>query len=234
MAKRHGRNRKQDSDETLVDLVEVSGQTQDFLERNQKTIFGVLTALVVIIGGIFVYRNFVQQPKEREAQSQIAQAQYQFERDSFAVALKNPGGGFPGFVDIIDQYGGTETADLAKYYAGISHLNLGSYQAAIDYLNDFDADGEILPIVKYGALGDAYSELNDFEEALDLYRQAAQEGEDVDILAAYYWKKYGMLSEVQGNFGDALDAYQTIKDQYSTTPDAQDIDKYIIRVQGRG
>jgi hypothetical protein len=49
-------------------------------------------------------------------------AQQQFEKDSFQLALTNPGGGYSGFLDIIDSYSGTKTANLAKYYAGICYL----------------------------------------------------------------------------------------------------------------
>ena len=66
MAKRLKQAPRQ-QEETLVDLVEVRDQAQDFFERNQKYILGGLIALVVIIGGIFVYRNFVQGPKQQAA-----------------------------------------------------------------------------------------------------------------------------------------------------------------------
>ena len=232
MARRKPRSTQQD-DEQLVDVMESTQQAQDFLERNGTLLFGVLAAAVLIIGGIFAYNNFYKLPRQKEAIQQMAQAQYQFERDSFASALTNPGGGFPGFLGIIDEYGGTPAANAARYYAGVANLNLGKYQAAIDYLNDFDAEDEILPIMKYGAIGDAYAELNDFDSALDYYDDAVEAGE-IEALQAYYLKKIGMLNEKQGNFSAALSAYQRIRDNYPTSPDGRDIEKYILRVEGKG
>ena len=119
---RRKRNQKQ-SDETLVDIVEVRDQAQSFMDANQTYIFGGLVALVVLVGGFLAYKNFYKAPKQQEAVAQMYRAQQRFEQDSFALALTNPGGGFSGFLDIIDEYSGTPAANTAKYYAGVSYLS---------------------------------------------------------------------------------------------------------------
>ncbi len=227
MARRLRKQKK--ADETLVDIVEVRDQAQDFMEDNQKLIMGVLTAVVVLVGGYLLYKNFYQAPREQEAIEQMYQAQVQFERDSFALALTNPGGAYSGFLDIADNYGGTKAGNLANYYAGISYLNLGKFDAAIEYLEDFSADGEITPVMKNGALGDAYSETGDFSTALSYYNKAVSNS-DNDLLSAYYLKKLGMLHEKQGDFAKAKEAYEKVKSEYPKSPYATDIDKYLIRV----
>lgn len=231
MAKRKKSQKK--ADETLVDIVEVRDQAQGFMEQNQNLVFGGLLALVLIVGGLFAYNNFYKAPRQVEATEQMYQAQIQFERDSFARALTNPGGGYPGFLDIIDSYGGTAAGNLAHYYTGIAYLNLGQYEAAIDYLEDYNPDGTITPIMKYGALGDAYAELNDFDQAMSYYERAADAGEN-EMLTPYYLKKVGMLHERQGNFSRALQAYEEIKEKYPNSPDGRDIDKFIVRVSAKG
>ena len=112
-------NKKQD--ETLVDLVEVKESAQDFLESNQKLVIGLGLVIVLIIAGYLGYKYGYQGPREENASEQIFKAQIQFERDSFALALESPGEGYEGFLDIIDNYGGTKVANTAKYYAGVSY-----------------------------------------------------------------------------------------------------------------
>ncbi len=234
MAKRLKQAPRQ-QDETLVDLVEVRDQAQDFFERNQKYILGGLIALVVIIGGIFVYRNFVQGPQQQTAMSAMYMAQRQFERDSFQLALLNPGGANQlGFDEIVRQYGGTPAGNLARYYAGVSYLNLGQFDAAISFLEEFKPDGDITPVMKFGTLGDAHSEKGDLAKAEDLYNKAVNAADDNDLLASYYLKKLGMLYEYQQQPAEALKAYQRLKDEFPLTPFAQDIDKYIARVTPKG
>lgn len=228
---RRKRNQKK-ADETLVDIVEVRDSAQSFLDENQRLIFGVLAALVVVVGGFFAYNNFFRKPRQNEAVEQMFRAQEQFEKDSFALALTNPGGGYMGFLDIIENYGGTAAANSAKYYTGISYLNLGKFEAALDYLRQFKAKGEITPIMKYGAMGDAYSELQEFDNAMKFYKKAADEG-DNDLLTPYYLKKIGLLHERNGNFAEAKATYEKIRDEYPDSPVGRDIEKYIARVEAR-
>lgn len=226
------RKKKKQADEVLVDVVEVREQAGDFFERNQNYIFGALTAIVLVIGGYLAYKNFYVAPRQQEALQQMWKAEEQFARDSFALALTNPGGGYSGFLDIIDQYSGTPAANAAKYYAGICYLHLGQFEAAIDYLKDFDADGRLMPIAKYGALGDAYSELSDFDQAIKNYRKATNYNPN-KALTPYYLKKLGMLLEKQGQLEDAKEAYETIRDEYPESTEGRDIEKYIIRIEAQ-
>ena len=229
MARRKSAVKKKKEEETLVDIIEVKDQAQGFMEKNQNKIFGALTLAVLVIGGIFLWNNFVKGPKNQTAMESMQQAQVQFERDSFALALQNPGGGFDGFLDIIDNYGGTPSGNMAKYYAGVCYLNLGQYEAARDWLNKFSAYGEVTPIMKYGALGDAHSELGDLSAAMSNYKSAVSAGNN-ELLTAYYLKKVGLLHQKNGDNSAALAAFQQIKDKYPNSPDGQDVEKYITRL----
>ncbi|MEM6378870.1 MAG: tetratricopeptide repeat protein, partial [Bacteroidota bacterium] len=203
---------------------------QGFYEKNQKVIWGVLGGLVLLVGGYFIYTQLYLEPKQKEAMTQMYQAQKQFEQDSFAKALTNPGALYPGFLDIQDQYKGTKAANLASYYAGISYLNLGKYEAAIDYLKSYKPTNPEMTIMKSGAIGDAYAELQDFGQAMSNYQKAANSNND--FLTPYYLKKVGMLHERNGNAADATKVYSKIKDDYPQSNEARDIDKFLARVAG--
>ena len=125
------RKKNKQEEEVLVDIVEVRDSFQGFYERNQKVVWGILGGLVLLVGGYFIYNNLYMQPRQVTAMDQMYQAQRQFEQDSFARALTNPGSLYPGFLDIIDQYGNTKAGNLANYYAGVSYLNLGRFTGII-------------------------------------------------------------------------------------------------------
>ncbi len=232
MAQRR-RKKKQQDDEKLIDILEATDQAQTFYEKNQNLILGVLTIAVLIFGGLFAYNTFYKAPRNEEAIRQMSQAQIMFERDSFQQALVNPGGGFSGFVDIAEDYKGTNAGNLALYYAGICYLNIGDYGIALDYLDDFDPAGTIAPIMKYGAMGDAFSEIDQFDNALKYYKRAVNQS-DNELLVPYYLKKIGLLHEKQGNFAEAKTFYERIKNEYPDSPDRAGIEKYITRVDNKG
>ena len=224
------RKKKRQQEETLIDIYQAGEQAQDFFERNQIALLAGLFGIVLLIGGVFAYKNFYKKPQMAEAISQIAKAQEQFERDSFAVALSNPGDGFMGFLDIIDNYSSSPTANIAKYYAGISYLHLGDYSNALDHIKSFDPVGNLTPIMKFGALGDIYSELNQMDDAKSNYKKAIGAG-DNDILEAFYIKKLAMLHEKDGNDAESLELYKRLRDEYAKTGFAKDVDKYITRLE---
>lgn len=219
-------------EETLLDLAEAKTKASSFYEKNQKIILGVLTGLVLLVGGWFVYNNMIMQPKEEKAMAQMWMAQVQFEQDSFMQALENPGGGYSGFLQIIKDYGGTKAGNLSNYYAGVSYLNLGNYDAALSFLEDFDADGVIGPVMKFGTMGDAYSELNQMDKAMEYYKKAADASEN-ELLTPYYLKKQALLHETQNEVDKALEIYKRIKSKYPNSNEALSIDKYIARAEAR-
>ena len=91
----------------------------------------------------------------------------------YNLALQGGNGKF-GLLDVIDSYGSTATGNLAHYYAGIAYLNTGEYKEAINHLEQFSSDDEIIAPLAKGAIGDAFMQLNQPEEALDYYEKAAK------------------------------------------------------------
>jgi len=230
MAKNRRNTPKKENEELLVDIVEVKESSQDFLEKNKGIVIALVAGLLLLVGGYLVYKYLFQAPKEKAAANAIYKAEAQFERDSFALALENPGGGFEGFLDIIENYPGTKTANISKYYAGISYLNLGRYEDAVKYLGSFSSGGNITPIMKNGAMGDAYSELGDFDKAISMYSKAAS-AKNNEFLTPYYLMKLGMLQQKQGDNAAAAKAFNTIKENFPASSQGADIDRYLAQVQ---
>lgn len=219
------------ADEKLLDLVEVQQKTKSFFEQHQQKISILGGAVVLGLAGYLAYLFLYLQPRQERAVEQMMVAQQQFERDSFRLALTNPGGGYSGFLDIIDSYKGTKTANLAKYYAGISYLHLGQYDAAIDYLDDFSPKDEVTTITRAGNLGDAWSEKKDFNKAMSYYKQAIAAGKN-ELLTPYYIKKAGLLYLYQKDNANALSQFNELKKQFPLSPEAGDIDKFIVKAGG--
>jgi tetratricopeptide (TPR) repeat protein len=218
---------------TVVEAQEVQSTGIPFLEKNQNLLLYVLGGIAVAVAAWFGYRNLIVEPNQKEAVTSMWQAQAQFERDSFKLALENPGGGFDGFLTIIDKYGGTPAGNMAKYYAAICYMQTGDFDNAISKMESFSAKGDILPALKQGVLGDLYSEKKEFDKAANHYDNAVDAGKN-DVLSAYYLKKLGMLYDYQGKSAEALKAYERLKKDFPNpnSQDWRDIDKYIYRAGG--
>ncbi len=206
------------------------GSTTSLKDDGKMKLIALAGIIALIVAAFFIYKYAFKNPKEKAAANAIYKAEAQFARDSFALALENPGGGFDGFLDVIDKYNGTKAGNLAKYYAGVSYLNLGRHKDAISYLEAYKAHDEVTSITKWGALGDAYAEDGNLDKAVSLYEKAAAT-EDNDFLSPYYWKKAGMLHQRNNNNAAALAAYTKIKEKYGESSQGADIDRFIAQVQ---
>jgi len=214
--------------ENLVEVEHALTTAERFFEANSRIITIIFGAVVVVALILLATHRFYSLPRETKAQEQMFVAEQYFEKDSFNLAI-NGDGNYPGFLDIIDDYGRTKAGKLARYYAGVSNLHLGNFQEAVDYLEDFKTDDLLLAPVALGATGDAYSELGNKEKAVKLYMEAAELNSNAFSSPVYYLKA-GNLYEALGSKDKALAAYMVIKDKFAESNEGRSIDKYIARL----
>ena len=223
--------KKSTKDDNLQELESALTRTEQYIEDNQKVITYVVVAVILVVGAYLAFHKFYMQPKEEEALSQMFMAENYFEKDSFNLAI-NGDGNYLGFLDIIDDYGMTKSANRAKYYTGISYLHMGQYEDAIDYLKKFKTDDLLLAPVKMGAIGDAMLELGKKDDALKQYKKAYAKTEN-ELTTPVYKMKAARLLESMDKFDEALKLYEEIKKDYPQSTEGTTVDKYIARVKIR-
>lgn len=208
---------------------EVVHKLEGFWKKNQKQLLIVIGAVVVLVGGWYGYQSMVVAPKEQQAAEAIYKAEGNFAKDSLKLALSGDGSS-KGFLYIINNYGGTKSANLAKYYAGLCYLRTDDFNNAVKYLEDFSTDAKQVQMMAYGALGDAYGELNKNEEAVASYKKAAATFEDDEANASEYLFRAGLKLEIMGKTSEATDVYKEVKDKFPQTDKGFLAEKYIYRL----
>src|SRR5687767_505842 len=171
--------------ERRTETPEVKDRGLDFWTRYQRPLIIGLTAMLVLVGGYFGYKYGIQQPKEQKASEAIFKAQQYYQADSMQLAL-NGDGVNPGFLKIIDNYGGTKSGNLARFYAGSAYLSLGNAANAEKHLEDFETDSKLIQARGYKLLADAYAEQGKNGDALAYYKKAARHFEEDDQNASEY------------------------------------------------
>ena len=214
-------------------LDQTASKTEEWVARNQKYIFGVVTVIALVTVSYLMYQKFVAQPKEDEAANEMFEAQQNFQKavdgtksDSlFALSLKGAEGKF-GFKDIAEKFAGTDAGNLANYYAGIAYLNTGKYAEAITSLEKFKSKDAVLGVLAVGAIGDAYSQQNQPKKALENYLKASEMTKN-DFTTPRFLLKAGQTSLALGNKADALKYFTEIKEKFESTPEASNVDALI-------
>ncbi|HWK06688.1 MAG TPA: tetratricopeptide repeat protein [Puia sp.] len=204
-------------------------QLQHFWDRWGKQAGYALLAIVLVVGGIFAYKNLISEPNEKKAVEAMFRAEEYYRMDSARLAL-NGDNVNAGFLKILSKYSGTKAANLASFYAGSCYLKMGDYNNAVKYLKDFSTSVKQLQGRAYGLLADAYSEQNKKEEAAEEYKKAGTYFEKDELFSPEYLFRSGYLYESMGKSQDAIAMYKLIKDKYPTSQRGTDIDKYLARL----
>ena len=221
--------------EVFNTLDETASKSEQWIEKNSKPLFYGLVGLVVIFLVFLGYNKYIVEPNELEASNELAFPRKYFDEASTAgssnidslltLGLEGADGNY-GFVDIAESYSGTDAGNLANYYAGVSYLQLKKYDKAIEYLSKFNSDDEMLGPVALGAIGDAFSDIDQQEDALDYYEKAANK-KDNEFTTPLFLYKAGQTAMLLKDYSKAETLFTRIKDNYPNSDQCNNIDKFI-------
>jgi len=214
-------------------LDEGSSQTQQWVERNQNKILGLVAIISIIVIGVFAYSKLIKEPKESSAFNKMYFAQKKFDEavlinnDSMYNIALNGDDLNMGMLQIIDEFGGTNAANLAHYYSGIMYLKMNDYPNSIKYLSEFSSDDILLSSLATGSIGDAFAELNQFDDAFDFYVKASKSNNNYS--SPMYLFKAGLVAMRLNKFNRAEEYFSIIKQDYPNSTEAKNIDAFISK-----
>jgi tetratricopeptide (TPR) repeat protein len=219
---------KKQSSENL-EITETISKAEGYVAENKKSISIIGGAILVVILGYFGYTNLIVKPQEENAQKEMYMAERYFQQDSVDKAM-NGDGQFPGFLEIIDSYGSSNSANLAHYYLGMCYMKKAQWDNAIEYLSKYDAEDDITGALALGAIGDANMELGNKDEAEKFYMKAVDYDKN-QFTAAIFLMKAALVKELKSDYKGAADLYERIKKDYPQSTEARDIDRYIVKAR---
>ncbi len=223
--------------EVFNTLDEGASKTEEWVVKNQNYIIGAIAVIALVVLAVMGYNKYIAEPQQKEAMNEMYQAKKYFEdaangvsSDSLYTMSLNGGEGKFGMLDIINEYGGTQAANLANYYAGMAYLNLKDYQNAVTYLSDFSSDDKMLGPIAKGGIGDAFVQLEQPEDALGYYEQAFKANVNDFTTPLYLMKAARVAMDLNQNT-KALEYLTRIKTEFSDSDEAKDIDVLIGKAE---
>ena len=196
-------------------MAETLTSSEVFMLKYKKHIVIAVVALIVLVAGFFLYKNYVSAPREEKASTELAKGQELFGMQQFEQALNGD-----------------------KLYAGLCYANLNKWNEAVKYLDSYSPgnDAMVSPAA-IAALGNAYAHVGKIDEAIKALKKAADKADSKsedgtnNSLSPTFLLQAGQLLESQNKKADALKVYQDIKKKYvnSAIVQSQEIDKYIER-----
>ncbi|MEX2567250.1 MAG: tetratricopeptide repeat protein [Cyclobacteriaceae bacterium] len=205
------------------------GRGELFLKENTKIVAGAIGVVIAVIAGILFFQIH-KANQNKKAQGEMFQAVYYFEQDSVEFALEGDGVQ-PGFLEIIDNYGGTDAANIAHFYVGSIYLSQGEFQSAIDHLDEFSSSDYFIQGHAYSLTGDAYLELGDMDEAINYYKKAADYNRN-EYFTPKYLMKLALAYEEAGDLENAIETYEEIESEYFDAYEYTEARKQKARLEG--
>lgn len=226
MTKLHRKELKQDEIRLKV------GETVKSLSLHRMEIVYIL-AIVIAVGLIAFAWSYYEQRQSEASQQLLGQAmeklqtpvgeppaeavtkpahQYKTESEKYTDALKD-------FEKIIQQYGNTPAADMARYQAGVSEFYLKDYSKAENYLKQSSRVSEknLLFYLSRITLADLYNGTGKSGQAVDLMKEAVDKNKDT-VPQETLLMKLAESYQKAGNTKEATDTYQKVVDQYKESP----------------
>lgn len=224
MAVKKDRSILEDSD-VMAEKLE---SAEDFFKENQKWVYILVGAIVLVIGGIFLF-NYYKSNQSQQAQNELFRPIYHFEADSLNKAL-NGDGNTMGFPEIAKEYGITKAGNLAHFYAGASYLKQGKFQEAIDHLKDFSSSDILVQARAYSLIGDAYMELKQYDDAAKYYDRASNHAPN-KFYTPTYLMKCALAYERKGDNDSALKKYDEVVEKYFDSSEYNEARKSKSRLE---
>ena len=220
--------------EVFNTLDETASKSEQWIEKNSKPLFFTLVGIVVVFLAFLGYTKYISEPNELEASNELAFPRKYFDEAATAgsgvdslltLGLEGADGNY-GFLDIASSYNGTDAGNLANYYAGVSYLQMKQYDKAIEFLSKFNSDDEMLGPVALGAIGDAFSDIDQQNDALEYYEKAANKKSN-EFTTPMFLFKAGQTAMSLEKYSKAEQLFAQIKENYSKSDQAKDIEKFI-------
>ena len=210
-------------------LITTYAKVTGWYEQNKRTInitLGSLLALVIIV---VVYLNNRSANNEK-ATAQLGQVFAYYDNGQYLVAIDGvPERNIAGLRSIVDNYGGTDAGDLARFYLAGSLFQLGRFDEALEQYEDFGPDDPLLTVSRLAGIaacleakGDAGGAASSFEKAATRYAGDPSAAENLSNAARNYLQA--------GNKERALELYRKLKKDHPASTYARDVDRYIAQL----
>ena len=209
---------------------EIIAKAKDFWEKYNRPVTIISTVIILLVGGYYIYKNFFQNPKEAKAADAMFMAEQYYRMDSVNLALNGDGQNY-GFLRVIDKFGGTDAANLARFYTGDCYIRLGENEKAIKYLKKFSTGAKQVQARAYKLLADAYAETGKNSDALEYYKKAAHHFEKDDANSAEYLFLAAYFADrVMKNSKEAIELYKELKEKFPATQQGRQADNYLAQL----
>ncbi|WP_185862214.1 hypothetical protein [Blattabacterium cuenoti] len=205
------------------------------IKKQKKNAIFFSIIFLIIVGSIcFFLKKIFFNPSEKKALEELNYAQQYLYKGFIEKALNRKKNkiNYLGFYGIASKYPFTKAGNISKFYAGVCFYKLGFYKESINMMKKFSANDEMLSVIRYGMIGDAYVQIKNKKEALNNYIIAASI-KDNEITTPLYYYKAALLNFYIKRYKDSKFFFKKIKNKYPFFLYIENVEKYLMFIENK-
>lgn len=219
-------NKPQDETRNSVDEVNdtLTGLGEKVQNNPRIVIWGSL-AIVAVIAIVLLYVYAIRQPGKNAADKALGQADIELLMGNDSIALAK-------YRQVADKHG-YQAGNLAKLNAAIILYQDKKYDEAVKYLKDYDPTESVIGASSRSLLGDCYVNLEQYDNALDAFRQAVKISDNNPHYTPLFLLKEATVYRHLNDFKNEAKVYAQIVKDYPNfgSEIGIDIQKYLKRAE---
>jgi tetratricopeptide (TPR) repeat protein len=220
MLKPKKRIKKQDLKEDK--FVKTTLQVKSYVDENYRQVVLVVGSVFAILI-VFIIYGYISGQKRDNARSQLGIAQIEFTNGNFNEASKR-------LHNLVEEYKGSEEAEKGMFLLANIFYQQKNYEQAKFYFEEFIdsySGSEILLSSGYAGLGACKEIESKFDEAAELYEEAAKIADDF-IEANNYRYLAGICYKKAGQTRKAIELFKEILNQPDTSYRIRDAESQLV------
>ncbi len=197
-------------------------------EQHRTLLIGLGAGLLVLIAAAVAYTLW-QNQRDQAAAEELGLILTHYEQGRYAEALDGTADR-RGLLEIADEYGSTDTGNLATFYAADALYQLERYDEALTYFERYDAGEDILGASALAGQAAVKEQQGEHAEAARLYERAAAAYES-PATAPDYLMAAGRAYAAAGDTEAAVEVYQAFLEDYEESPNAPIVEALLAQAQ---
>lgn len=211
-------------------LVTTYYKTVGFFNENKSKIYLYTGIVVGVIALVFFYLNYKHQ-NNLKASDELAKVMDLYENGAYQEAIDGrPNANIKGLKAIVEEYGSTETGEIAKIYLANSYNMLGKSEEAYNYYDDYSGDNKLFKASALAGEASYHESKKEYIKAANTYKEAAFTDKS-NPMNSDYLLKAGINYMNAGENENASEMFETVRDEYKTSMAAREVNKYLTLVQ---
>ncbi len=212
-------------------LISAYDQATAFYAVNKKRVSVILWSVLAVVVLVYIYSNNRRNNNEKAAAElgkvfSIYDAGANDSRQYKLAIEGQPERGIIGLKSIVDNWGSTESGELARFYLASAYYATGQYDDALKQFDSFSSGNSLLKSSSYAGMARCYEVRSDYAHAASYFAKAADAITDAAATPEYLTSAarcYGL----GGDKGKALEILKRLKKEFPTSTFAREADRYI-------